>query len=53
MKLPELGWQILAGVGLVYLYACIEKLTKDPWLSIMFFGYAIAQIGVVGKALGK
>lgn len=53
MNLPQVGGFLLSAVGLVYLYVSIERFKHDPWLSVMFLGYAIAQIGVVMKALEK
>jgi hypothetical protein len=38
---------LIAAVGVVYLYISLRQGFKgDPWVGLMFFGYAVAQIGI-------
>jgi hypothetical protein len=48
-----MSWWLVAACGVAYLWVAIEKLHADPWLALMFFGYAVANIGLVMKTLGQ
>jgi hypothetical protein len=48
-----MSWQLIALCGLAYLWVAIERLRLDPWLALTFLGYAIGNVGLVMKALGK
>lgn len=39
---------LVALCGFIYLYVCIEQFIKhDYWMSLLYFGYAVANIGAV------
>lgn len=48
-----MSWWLIALCGFAYLYVAIEKYKADPWLALTFLGYAIGNIGLVMKALGR
>lgn len=38
---------LIAAIGLAYGYIAVRQYMKaDPWVALMFLGYAIAQVGV-------
>jgi hypothetical protein len=38
---------LIACIGIAYLYIAVRQYMKDdPWVALMFAGYAIAQAGV-------
>jgi hypothetical protein len=38
---------LIAAIGVAYGYiACRQWMKADPWVALMFCGYAIAQVGV-------
>lgn len=38
---------LIALVGFIYLYiAARQGMKADPWVAVMFFGYAVAQVGI-------
>lgn len=38
---------LIAAIGVAYLYISVRQYMKaDPWVALMFLGYAVAQAGV-------
>jgi hypothetical protein len=38
---------LVAIFGLGYLYVAIEQVVRgNPWVALMFFGYAVANVGL-------
>jgi hypothetical protein len=38
---------LIALVGVIYLWISLRQGYKgDPWVALMFFGYAVAQVGI-------
>ena len=43
---------LVALSGFIYLYVAIEQAIKgQPWVGIMYFGYAFANVGAVAIAI--
>ena len=43
---------LIALCGLIYICVCLDLARRDPWLALTFFSYALANAGLVMKALG-
>lgn len=42
---------LIAAIGVAYLYIALRQYMKDdPWVALMFAGYACAQAGVYFQA---
>lgn len=53
---PPMTWpdRMVAGVGIVYLGTAILYGRQRQWpFALMFAGYALAQVGILWKALGR
>jgi hypothetical protein len=48
-----MSWGLISLCGFAYLYVAVERCKADPWLALTFLGYAIGNVGLVMKALGK
>jgi hypothetical protein len=48
-----LSWWLIALCGLAYLWVCFSMSRSDPWMALVYFGYSVANVGLVMKALGK
>jgi hypothetical protein len=44
---------LIALCGLAYAYVCWDLIRADPWMALVYAGYALANCGLVMKALGK
>jgi hypothetical protein len=49
----KLSWWLIALCGLAYLWVCFSMSRSDPWMALVYFGYSVANVGLVMKALGK
>jgi hypothetical protein len=43
---------LIAACGLAYAWVCADLARTDPWMALVFAGYAAANVGLVMKALG-
>lgn len=43
---------LIAACGLAYLWVAAGMLRMDPWMALVYGGYACANVGLVMKALG-
>lgn len=42
---------LIAAIGCAYLYIAVRQYMKaDPWVALMFLGYAIGQCGIYFQA---
>lgn len=44
---------LVALCGLAYAWVCVNLYKPDPWMSLVYAGYALANVGLVMKALGR
>jgi hypothetical protein len=47
-----MSWWLIAACGLAYMWVCATMLRGDPWMALVYLGYAVANVGLVMKALG-
>jgi len=48
-----MSWWLIAACGLAYLYVAYDMIRADPWMALVYAGYACANVGLVMKALGR
>jgi hypothetical protein len=48
-----MSWWLIALCGLAYLWVCGDMAARDPWMALVYLGYAVANVGLVMKSLGK
>ncbi len=48
-----MSWQLIALCGLIYFWVCYNMSATDPWMALVYFGYSVANVGLVMKALGR
>ncbi len=48
-----MSWPLVALCGIAYLWVCADMARHDPWMALVYFGYAVANVGLVMKALGR
>lgn len=44
---------LVALCGLAYAWVSVNLFKADPWMALVYCGYAVANVGLVMKALGK
>jgi hypothetical protein len=44
---------LIAACGAAYAWVCASMFKDDPWMALVYAGYAAANVGLVMKALGR
>lgn len=43
-----MSWPLIAACGLAYLYVSVDQAIRGNWpMSVVYFGYALANVGLV------
>jgi hypothetical protein len=48
-----MSWGLVALCGLAYAWVSATLFKGDPWMALVYAGYAAANVGLVMKLLGK